>query len=61
MVIRRAVLYITQPVRKRFYRNKIIVFYIDELMGGHDGNIKYDKYTGEIQYDGVNAPDSDVR
>ena len=27
----------------------------------HDGNIKYDKYTGEIQYDGVKAPDSDVR
>ena len=26
----------------------------------HDGNIKYDKYTGEIQYNGVKAPDSDV-
>ena len=26
-----------------------------------DGSIKYDKYTGEIQYDGVKAPDSDVR
>ena len=22
-------------------------------MDEHDGNIKYDKYTGEIQYDGV--------
>ena len=30
-------------------------------MAEHDGNIKYDKYTGEIHYDGVNAPDSDVR
>ena len=30
-------------------------------MAEHDGNIKYDKYTGEIQYDGVKAPDSDVR
>ena len=30
-------------------------------MSEHDGNIKYDKYTGEIQYDRVNAPDSDVR
>ena len=29
-------------------------------MDEHDGNIKYDKYTGEIQYDGVKAPDSDV-
>ena len=27
----------------------------------HDKNIKYDKYTGEIHYDGVKAPDSDVR
>ena len=27
----------------------------------HDGNIKYEKYTGEIQYDGVKAPNSDVR
>ena len=32
-----------------------------EHMAEHDGNIKYDKYTGEIQYDGVKAPDSDVR
>ena len=30
-------------------------------MDEHDGNIKYDKYTGEIQYDGVKALDSDVR
>ena len=30
-------------------------------MGEHDGNINYDKYTAEIQYDGVKAPDSDVR
>ena len=30
-------------------------------MAEHDGNIKYNKYTGEIQYDGVKAPDSDVR
>ena len=30
-------------------------------MAEHDGNIKYDKYAGEIQYDGVKAPDSDVR
>ena len=30
-------------------------------MAEHDGNIKYDKYTGEIYYDGVKAPDSDVR
>ena len=30
-------------------------------MAEHDGNIKYDKYTGEIQYDGVKAPDSDLR
>ena len=30
-------------------------------MAEHDGNIKYDKYTGEIHYDGVKAPDSDVR
>ena len=30
-------------------------------MAEHDGNIKYDKYTGEIHYDGVAAPDSDVR
>ena len=29
-------------------------------MAEHDGNIKYDQYTGEIQYDGVKAPDSDV-
>ena len=30
-------------------------------MAEHDGNIKYDKYTGEIKYDGVKEPDSDVR
>ena len=30
-------------------------------MSEHDGNIKYDKYTDEIQYDGVKAPDSNVR
>ena len=30
-------------------------------MAKHDGNIKYDKYTGKIQYDRVKAPDSDVR
>ena len=30
-------------------------------MAEHDGNNKYDKYTDEIQYDGVKAPDSDVR
>ena len=29
-------------------------------MAEHDGNIKYEKYTGEIQYDGVKAPDSYV-
>ena len=30
-------------------------------MSEHDDNIKYDKCTGEIQYDGVKAPDTDVR
>ena len=25
-------------------------------MAEHNGNIKYDKYTGEIHYDGVKAP-----
>ena len=30
-------------------------------MDEHDGNIKYYKYTGEIEYDGVKAPNSDVR
>ena len=25
-------------------------------MAEHDGNLQYDKYTGEIQYDGVKAP-----
>ena len=30
-------------------------------MAEHDGNIQYDKYTGEMQYDGVKSPDSDVR
>ena len=30
-------------------------------MAEHDGNIKYDKYTGEIHYDGVKAADSDLR
>ena len=32
-------------------------------MSEHDGNIKYDKYADEIQYDddGVKAPDSDGR
>ena len=30
-------------------------------MSEHGSNIKYDKYTGEIQYNGVNAPDSDIR
>ena len=30
-------------------------------MDEHDRNINYDKYTSEIQYDGVKAPDSDVR
>ena len=32
-----------------------------EHMSEHDGNIKYDKYTCEIQYDEVKAQDSDVR
>ena len=27
----------------------------------YDGNIKYDKYTGAIQYDGVKTMDSGVR
>ena len=31
------------------------------IMDEYDGNSKYDKYTGEIQYEGVKAPDSDVR
>ena len=43
-----------EPQRARIKRT---LDHIDE----HDGNIKYDKYTGEIQYDGVKAPDSDVR
>ena len=30
-------------------------------MSEHDGNIKYNTYTDEIQYDGVKAPDSNVR
>ena len=30
-------------------------------MAEHDGKIKYDKYTDEIQYDGVKVPDSDVK
>ena len=30
-------------------------------MSEHGSNIKYDKYTGKIQYEGVNTPDSDVR
>ena len=30
-------------------------------MSKHDRNIKYDKYTGEIQYDGVKASNSGVR
>ena len=30
-------------------------------MAGHDGNIKYHKYTSEIQYARVNAPVSDVK
>ena len=30
-------------------------------MSEHDGNIKHAKYTGEIQYYGVKALDSDVR
>ena len=30
-------------------------------MAEHEGNIKYDKYTDEIHYDGVKASDSDVR
>ena len=30
-------------------------------MKAHDGNLNYDKHTGEIQYDGVKAIDSDVR
>ena len=29
-------------------------------ISGHDGNIKYVKYKGEIQYNGVKAPDSDA-
>ena len=43
-----------EPQRTRIERT------LDHL-DGHDGNIKYDKYTDEIQYDGVKAPDSDVR
>ena len=43
-----------EPQRARIKRT---LDHMDE----HEGNIKYDKYTGEIQYDGVNAPDSDVR
>ena len=30
-------------------------------MSEHGRNIKYDKYTGEIQYDGEKSPDTDVR
>ena len=30
-------------------------------MSEHGSNIKYDKYTGAILYDGVKVPDSDVR
>ena len=43
-----------EPQRARIKRT---LDHMDE----HDGNIKYDKYTGEIQYDGVKTPDSDVR
>ena len=43
-----------EPQRARIKRT---LYHMDE----HDGNIKYDKYTGEIQYDGLKAPDSDVR
>ena len=43
-----------EPQRARIKRT---LDHMDE----HDGNIKYDKYTGEIRYDGVKAPDSDVR
>ena len=44
-----------EPQRARIKRT------LDHMDTEHDGNIKYDKYTGEIQYDGVKAPDSDVR
>ena len=30
-------------------------------MAEHDGDITYDKYTGEIQCAGVKTPDSDVK
>ena len=43
-----------EPQRARIIRTL-------DYMAEHDGNIKYDKYTGEIQYDGVKAPDLDVR
>ena len=43
-----------EPQRARMKRT---LDHMDE----HDRNINYDKYTGEIQYDGVKAPDSDVR
>ena len=43
-----------EPQRARIKR-------ILDHMAEHDGNIKYDKYADEIQYDGVRAPDSDVR
>ena len=46
--------YMQEPQRARIKR-------ILDHMAEHGGNIKYDNYTGQIQYDGVNAPDSDVR
>ena len=41
-------------------RQRVRIKRILDHMAEHDGNIKYDKYTGEIQYDGAKAPDSDV-
>ena len=46
--------HIQEPQRARIKRTL-------DHMAEHDGNIKYEKYTGEIQYDGVMTPDSDVR
>ena len=44
----------TEPQKARIKRTL-------KHMSEGDRNITYDKYTAEIQYDGINAPDSDVR
>ena len=45
----RAIWDMQEPQRARIKRTL-------DHMAEHDGNIKYDKYTGEIHYDGVKAP-----